>query len=152
MTGKYAVIPPGILWRGKTRNGLRCRSGASAVEFAIIGPVFIVLLLGIMSYGGYFWLAHAVQQLANDSARAAVAGLSASERQSLAQSTINSEVQSYAFLNAASATVAVTNQTNSMTVSIVYDASSTPFFSLSGLVPMPPSTITRNATIMLAGY
>jgi Flp pilus assembly protein TadG len=152
MTGQNVTVRSNILGWAKSRGGLQSQSGASAVEFAIVGPVFIVLLLGIMSYGGYFWLAHAVQQLANDSARAAVAGLSASERQSLAQSTINSEVQSYAFLNAASASVSVTNQTNSMTVSIAYDASSTPFFSLSGMVPMPPSTITRNATIMLAGY
>lgn len=152
MTGQNVTVRSNVLGRPKTRGRLYDASGTSAVEFAIVGPVFIVLLLGIMSYGGYFWLAHAVQQLANDSARAAVAGLSASERQSLAQSTINSEVQSYAFLNATSATVSVTSQTNSMSVSIAYDASSTPFFSLRGLVPMPPSTITRNATIMLAGY
>lgn len=147
-----AGSPDGLGHRQKSIDFWQCRSGASAVEFAVIGPVFIVLLVGIISYGGYFWLAHTVQQLTNDAARAAVAGLSATERQSLAQSTINSEVQSYAFLNAASASVSVTNQTNSMTVSVVYDASATPFFSLSGLVPMPPSTITRNATIMLAGY
>ncbi len=123
-----------------------------AVEFAIIGPVFVVLLLGIMSYGGYFWLAHAVQQLANDSARAAVAGLDVAERQSLAQSTINAELQSYAFLTPSSAVVSVNNQTDSMTVSVAYNASRTPFFTLSPLIPMPPSTITRTATIKLAGY
>ena len=152
MTGRYVTDSPILLGWQKRRGWLQCRSGASAVEFAIIGPAFIVLLMGIMSYGGYFWLAHAVQQLANDSARAAVAGLSASERQSLAQSTINSEVQSYAFLNASSATVSVTSQTNAMTVSVAYNASNTPFFSLSGLVPMPSSTISRDATIKLAGY
>jgi len=152
MTRQHVAGTPSVLGRLKAPGWLQSPNGASAVEFAIIGPIFIVLLVGIMSYGGYFWLAHTVQQLKNDAARAAVAGLSATERQSLAQSTINSEVQSYAFLNAASATVSVTNQTNSMTVAVAYDASATPFFSLSGLVPMPSSTITRNATIMLAGY
>jgi Flp pilus assembly protein TadG len=128
------------------------RSGAIAVEFAVLGPVFLVLLLGVMSYGGYFWVAHAVQQLANDSARAAVAGLSATERQSLAQSTINAEVQDYAFLTTTSANVSVSSQTDAMTVSVAYNASNTPFFTLSGLIPMPSSTITRSATIKLAGY
>jgi len=135
-------------WRGWVQD----RSGAAAVEFAFIGPIMVVMLIGIMSYGGYFWLAHSVQQLANDAARAAVAGLSASERQSLAQSTISSEVPNYVFLNATGMVTSVNTQTNSMTVTIAYDASQTPFFALGNLVPMPSSTISRTATIMLAGY
>ena len=131
---------------------LRARSGAAAVEFAFVGPLFVVILLGIMSYGGYFWLAHSVQQLANDAARAAVAGLSATERQSLAQSTIASEISDYAFLTASGVVTTVNTQTNSMTVSIAYNAAQTPFFALGSLVPMPSSIITRTATIRLAGY
>ncbi len=131
---------------------LRSRSGAAAVEFAFVGPMMVVLLLGIMSYGGYFWLAHSVQQLANDAARAAVAGLSASERQSLAQATISAELPNYAFLTTSGMVTSVNTQTTAMTVSIAYNASQTPFFALGGLVPMPSSTITRTATIKLAGY
>ncbi len=127
--------------------------GASALEFAIIGPVFIVLLLGIMCYGGYFWLAHSVQQLANDSARSAVAGLTAAERQQLAQSAFNVEVQNYSIIKPSSAVVSVdSSQTDAMTVSVAYDASGMPFWIFGSLVPMPPSTITRAATIKLAGY
>lgn len=148
----FAAMASSSAGRSRGRFWARDHSGAMAVEFAIIGPIFIVLMLGIMSYGGYFWLAHAVQQLANNSARAAVAGLSATERQSLAQSTINAEVQDYAFLSTSSASVSVTSQTDAMTVSIAYNASNTPFFTLSGLIPMPSSTITRTATIKLAGY
>jgi len=128
------------------------RSGAAAVEFAFVGPIMVVMLLGIMSYGGYFWLAHSVQQLANDAARAAVAGLSASERQSLAQSTISAELPNYTFLTAAGMVTTVNTQTTAMTVSIAYNASQTPFFALGSLVPMPSSTITRTATIKLAGF
>src|ERR1700761_8291537 len=80
------------------RNIGRDERGAAVVEFAIIGPAFVVILLGIMSYGGYFWLAHSVQQLANDGARAAVAGLDANERQQLAQAAITSELQNYVLL------------------------------------------------------
>jgi len=131
---------------------LRAKSGAAAVEFVFVGPMIVILLLGIMSYGGYFWLAHCVQQLANDAARAAVAGLTASERQSLAQSTIDSEISDYPFLTASEMVTTVNTQTDAMTLSIAYDASQTPFFALGSLVPMPPSTIMRTATVKLAGY
>lgn len=130
----------------------RDTSGAAAVEFAFVGPLIVIMLLGIMSYGGYFWLAHSVQQLANDGARAAVAGLSATERQQLAQSTVSSEVANYAFLTSAGLVTSVSTSTTSMTVSLAYNASQTPFFALGSLVPMPSSTITRTATIKLAGY
>ena len=73
--------------------------GAVAVEFAIIGPMLILLLLGIMVYGGYFLMAHSVQQLANDAARAALGGLSDSERQQLAANCLANELHTYGFLN-----------------------------------------------------
>ena len=133
-------------------HALGDRRGSAAVEFAIVGPIFVVLLLGIMSYGGYFWLAHSVQQLANDSARAAVAGLDVNERQQLVQSTIDDEMPGYTFFSASTVNTAVTSQPNTMTVSIAFNASNTPFWALSSLVPMPPTTITRSATIKLAGY
>src|SRR5271163_3519674 len=83
---------------GHAGRRLSCQSGAAAVEFAIIGPVLVLMLLGVAAYGGYFWLAHSVQQLANDGARAAIAGLSQPERSQLAQSTVTSEETSYASL------------------------------------------------------
>jgi Flp pilus assembly protein TadG len=141
--------------KNKLRAGNRLArdtSGAAAVEFAFVGPLIVVMLLGIMSYGGYFWLAHSVQQLANDGARAAVAGLSATERQQLARSTVSAEIADYAFLTATGLVTTVTTDTTSMTVSLAYNASQTPFFALGSLVPMPSSTITRTATIKLAGY
>ena len=52
----------------------RDRSGATAVEFAFLAPVLIFILMGITGYGGYFWISHSVQQLANDAARAAIPG------------------------------------------------------------------------------
>ena len=40
------------------------------MEFAIVAPVLVMLVFGILMYGGYFLMAHSVQQLANDAARA----------------------------------------------------------------------------------
>ncbi len=133
------------------RNWRCCNSGAVAVEFAFIGPLYLVMLLGIASYGGYFWIAHSVQQLANDGARAAIAGLSQTERAQLAQSTIASETPSYVVLNPALVTTVESEQTQSLTVTISYDASSSGFW-LSQIVPMPSTTISRQATVKLAGF
>ena len=59
----YAVKPP--------KGFARSKRGGAALEFAIVAPVLMMLLLGIFVYGGYFLVAHTTQQLANDAARAA---------------------------------------------------------------------------------
>ncbi len=33
------------------------REGAAAVEFALVGPVFFLLLVGMVVYGAWFWMA-----------------------------------------------------------------------------------------------
>lgn len=134
------------------KRALGDRGGASALEFAMVSPVFLLMLMGIMSYGGYFWISHAVQQVANDSARVAIGGLTTSERTSLAQGALAGEIGSYASLSAANAGVTVLDQNQMVTVTVTYDASKTPFWTLDRLLPMPSSTISRSATIRLGGY
>lgn len=129
------------------------RDGNVAVEFALIAPVFLAMLLGIMSYGGYFWMAHSVQEIADDSARAALAGLTADERQTLVRTTLATEIAKYGTLNPAAATATYTGDAQGYTVAISYDASrSNGVFWAGGLVPMPSSTIVRSATIKLGGF
>jgi len=117
----------------------------------MIGPIFILMLFGIAAYGGYFWLAHSVQQLANDGARAAIAGLSQSERTSLAQSAVTSEESSYAAFTPSLMSVSETEQAQALTVTVSYNAANSGFW-LWQIVPMPSSTIARSATIKLGGY
>jgi len=140
--------------KGRSNNKrLRgAESGSVAVEFAILGPVFLVLVMGIMVWGQYFWMSHAVQQLANDSARAALAGLDAGERESLARNTLGEEVGDYANLKAAAATMVVEDRNDRMVVSVRYDTSDAGFQALTGLVPAPPKTLVRQATVRLGGY
>ena len=130
----------------------RCDSGASALEFALVGPLLIVILLGICAYGGYFWMSHAVQQVANDAARAALGGLSDAERQNLASGVLTTEIGDYAYLTASNANMVLASDASQLTVKVSYNASTTPFWALSSLVPMPPSTITRQAAVRLGGY
>lgn len=132
-----------------TRGG---EHGGLAVEFALLAPVLLAILLGVSAYGGYFWMSHSVQQLANDAARAAVGGLDAAERQSLAQQVVATEALSYPSLDVSRARVSLVDTTTQLTVNVAYDASGSPFWAASGLVPMPSTTLTRSATIKLGGY
>jgi Flp pilus assembly protein TadG len=149
-----------MFWHCRRSHGVRglsalrrCRSGTAALEFALVSPMLVLMLFGILAYGGYFYLAHTVQQIANDAARAAVAGLSASERLTLADQAVQTDLQSYSFLAAPLASVSVNDGNGqSMTVTVTYDASTSPFWSLQGLVPMPSSSISRAASIALGGY
>lgn len=138
--------------RPKAKRIRGAESGAVAVEFAILGPVFLVLFLGIIVWGQYFWIAHAVQQLANDSARAALAGLNGQERESLARDTLSTEVGDYASLTASAATMSVEDRGDRMVVQVRYDTSGEGFRAVTGLVPAPPPIVLRQATVRLGGY
>ena len=129
----------------------RARDGVAAVEFAIIAPLLAVLLMGIVAYGGYFWIAHTVQQLANDSARAAIAGLTDEEREALARAWVEREADDLAPLTRAQTLVRVGRTGAALTVAVDYDASGSVFWALSVLIPMPPETVSRAATIRVGG-
>ena len=73
-------------------------SGTAAVEFALLLPLYLFLLLGMTAYGIYFGAAHSVQQLSADAARTAIAGLDAQERQRLAHSFIERNADGYLFI------------------------------------------------------
>ena len=132
----------------------RDKAGATAVEFAIIGPVFVLCAFGILCFGMYFGAVHAVQQLASEAARASIAGLNSADRRALAISRVMIDVGSYPFLSEDRMTVASVDtdpSTDTFTVTLRYDASSLPIFGLP-YVPLPPSVIVRSATIQRGGY
>ncbi|MDM9623475.1 TadE/TadG family type IV pilus assembly protein, partial [Rhizobium sp. S96] len=62
--------------------------GAAAIEFAIVAPLFLLVVLTLIAYGIYLSAAHALQQLTADAARTAVAGLSEQERTQLVNNYI----------------------------------------------------------------
>ncbi|MCC7266268.1 MAG: pilus assembly protein, partial [Caulobacteraceae bacterium] len=96
--------------------------------------------------------AHAVQQVANDAARAALAGLDGDERDSLARATVATEIADYAYLDPAKASVTTDNLADRMTVTVTYDATDSVFFTLRHLVPMPAPRIARRASVLHGGY
>lgn len=124
--------------------------GVSVVEFALVLPLLVCLLYGLMGYGQYFLLAHNVQQLANDAARATVAGMSAAERQSLATTALAHEIATLHTLRAADVSSAVEETSDTVTVRVRLDASTMPLIH-NALVPMPDAIIERRAVVRPGG-
>ncbi|MBD9386776.1 pilus assembly protein [Rhizobium sp. CG4] len=135
------------------RSVLRDKSGASAVEFAIIAPMFILILLSLIAYGIYLTAAYAVQQVAADAARTAVAGLNTKERETLATDFVKKSTLNYAFLDKNAFTVAVASDPsnpNQFTVTIEYDARGLPIWNLYTYA-LPEKSIKRFSTIRIGG-
>jgi Flp pilus assembly protein TadG len=130
----------------------RDHSGAVALEFAFLAPMLIFILMGITGYGGYFWMSHSVQQLANDAARAAIPGLNAAERASLAKASVDKSAGDYAQLTASKVSTQVIDADGRLTVRVSYDAAQSFAFAARGLAPMPSDQIRRQASVQLGGY
>lgn len=128
----------------------RHRGGAVLVEMAISLPILLTLMMGIISYGEWFLIAHSIQQAANDAARSAISGLTATERQAIAIATAQTDMRRGGVLNPARATFAVNDDNTTVVVAVSYNASTDPLLHLSFL-PMPPAIIQRTAVIRLDG-
>jgi len=141
--------------RHRFRDFCRAHTGASAVEFALVLPVFLMLVFGIVMFGAYLAMVHDVQQLAAEAARTSVAGLNETERKSLATSYVTQNAASYPLIVPAHLSVnAATSGSdpNVFIVTVNYDASNTFIYSLPSFVPAPPPVIVRSAAIPRGGY
>lgn len=132
-----------------------CNGGASAVEFAMIAPLFLMLVFGIVIYGSYLAVVYGVQQLTAAAARSSIAGLSDAERSSLATSYVTSNAGSYPLLSASNLTVnaaASPGNANVFVVTVNYNASGLFIYTLPSFVPAPPTTIVSSAAIPRGGF
>ena len=130
----------------------RPRAGSAAVEFAIVGPLMIVMLMGMVVYGGWLWLAQSVQTLATESARAAIGGLDAAEQRRIVSDFVPSEVASSAALDGDRLAVSVESDADRIRVRVALDVSDHPLMMMSVVTPPPPSTIRRSAVVRTGGY
>lgn len=124
--------------------------GTALIEMAFAAPLLVMLMLGIAGYGGYFWLAHSLQQTANDAARSAIAGLDSVERRALVEETVDDGLARISALDPARASVAVEDDLTTLVVRLRYDASDSPFLATS-LIPLPSKVIERTAAVRLGG-
>ena len=131
-------------------------SGSVAIEFALICPVLLLLLLGILAYGLYFLAAHSAAQIAANAARASVAGITDAEREKLARNAVALELKSHPlFLDHTTVVVTagrVPTDPTSYRVAVTYDAERLPIWNLSSFLPLPARHIEQSAVIKIGGY
>lgn len=128
------------------------RAGSAALEFAIVGPLLILILMGMVVYGGWFWLAQSVQSVASETARAAVGGLDDAERQSMAEDFFQDVIATTTGLDPTKATVAVVTDADAIRVRVTYDASDHAVMAMADLIPSPSTLIERQAVVRVGGY
>lgn len=138
----------GLAFIGKFR---RDRAGVAALEFALVCPILIFLMIGMIVWGGWFWLAHSVQALASEGARAAVAGLDPAERDALARAAVARHMDGTG-VAPEQMTVEVQSDGDLIRIVVAYDAADHPVLILADLVPAPPRVIERTASVRTGGY
>ena len=124
--------------------------GTAIVEFALVLPILLCLLMGVLGYGQYFLLAHSVQQIANDAARATVAGLDADERASLARQSVADDVAALHTFAASRVATEVAESGDSVAVAVTLDAHGLAPFT-TPIVPLPAPSIERRAVVRRGG-
>ncbi len=124
------------------------RRGAVLVEAALALPVLITLLLGVVTYAGWFMAAHSLQQVANEAARASVEGLDAIERRQIVDATVAESVLHAGALDPDLVTVQTGIEGAYYRVTLVYDTTRARLFENS-LIPLPGKTIAREAIVQL---
>ncbi|WP_432770232.1 MAG: transporter [Sphingopyxis sp.] len=125
-----------------------CVRGAATIELALVLPLFLALLMGILVYGQYFLIAHAVQQAANDGARAAIVGLDGADRRAIAIRAVDRSLASIGHFTPATRSVAVSESGEAVTVAVTYTAPEDSFLR-SAFVPVPSPVIRTRATFEL---
>ena len=129
------------------------RAGTSALEFAIIAPLFFLALFTLIAYGIYLSVTHSVQQIAADAARTAVAGLNPTERVTLVNRYLDASRLDYSFINRAKMNVAIAEDPGNpdqFTVTITYDSSDLPIWKLFTFA-LPQEKIERYSTVRVGG-
>jgi Flp pilus assembly protein TadG len=71
---------------------LRGQDGASMVEFAIVLPLLLLLIYGIISFGAQFLVLQTIKQAASDGARAAIAGTTPPSEVALATAQVSADL------------------------------------------------------------
>jgi Flp pilus assembly protein TadG len=133
---------------------VRDTRGTSAVEFAILTPVFLLLLTGMLAYGIYFGAANSLQQLSADAARTAIAGLDEDERNELVEQFLDANAGDYMLIDRNLLTFSIGDKPGDPSqyrVTLRYDASQLPIWNLYPPLPLPSKHIAYSSTIRRGG-
>lgn len=127
---------------------LRDSRGSALVEAAFALPLLIALLFGILIYGSWFMTAHSLQQAANEAARAAVAGLTSTERRALVDQSVAASRAAFPVPGGQAIGVVAGENAGYYTVTLSYALSNAPLLAASTFLT-PASTLQRSAVIRI---
>ncbi|WP_369058272.1 TadE family protein [Caulobacter sp. 73W] len=127
--------------------------GSAAVEFALVAPILLLILMGIVSAGIYLATMLAVSNTAMEAARATIPGMTVAERRTLATARADTMLSAYEpFLVESEATVVADPAgTNAFSVQITYKMDRFAGARLAGVIGLPKE-ITRTAVVANGGY
>ncbi len=129
-----------------------CR-GSTAVEFAFVAPILLVLLFGIVAFGAVIGVDNGLQQLVAEAARASVAGLTDAERKQLAQASLTTNAPSYPFIDPTKLGLSTADPTSSsFQVTVTYDMSGLFAYRLLSGLPLPGAAVKRSAVVQRGGF
>lgn len=108
--------------RKSKASGKRRRKGAAAVEFAVVAPVFVLMLLGMMEYGRMLMVQQSLTAAAREGARLAVVDeTTEAEVKTLVKSFLASSGVTDPTVSVTSTGTAVHGQPITVSVSVPFD-------------------------------
>lgn len=129
----------------------RCRRGVTAVEFALVAPVFMMLLFGLIEGGRMLWLKQTLNEVAFSTARCMSVG---TDCPTLAQQRAYAVTRAAGYgVTIAAADITITANTscdgnaNANRIAITERFNSP----VLGLLPMLPSTVAAHACFPTLG-
>ncbi len=128
--------------------------GAAAIEFAILTPVFLLMIAGMLAYGIYFGAVHALQQLVADAARISISGLDETERNRLVDAYIRQHASQYMLIDGDRLVHTFGSHPldpGQYRIELRYDASDLPIWNLYPPLPLPSRFIVLSASIRQGG-
>lgn len=121
-----------------------------AVEFALTAMVLLLIVFGIIAFGIQFGARIVAAQAASEGARAAVAGLTTAERQSLAQAAATTMLNAYGGIARARTVTVVPTGTTQVAVTVALDISA---FGLNFVgLPVLPTNPSATVSVQVGGY
>jgi Flp pilus assembly protein TadG len=137
--------------RGGRRRLLQDERGAALVEMAMVLPVLLLLIMGIIVYGQWLACANALQQSANEGARASLSGLSQEERALTARQTVTDSLSHYDGIDQRKVIVGIQDDGATLNVTVNYDMSDQPVMKLP-FAPIPDKVLSRSAAVRLSNF
>lgn len=139
----------------RSRRLLTCQKGIAALEFALIAPALLMLVFAIIIYSFWFSALLGVRHAAAEGARAAMAGLSSSERATLARTRAQAVIDGYGELLRSGAPPVIQAEPDGIgqfKVQVRYDMSGSPLIHYASLIPLPSTTLRATVIVTNGSY